>query len=216
MEWKPIKGTDYLYWVSEYGNVYRASFCKIYKKGSCKRREFKGKILKVNLAGLGYKTSWVDDKAVYHHRLVAEHFLDTEPNECVNHIDGNKSNNHYTNLEWCTFKQNGEHASKNGLINKYSEKRKKQAPINAKKGGVKNRKWRNVGKIYEIDYKTQTVIHIYNSVYDINKRASHINTSRERAVKRLQFGEVKKSGKIKTYFLWEEDYNKFKNKLHDN
>lgn len=216
MKWKPINGTNYLYWVSEYGDVYRNSFCKMYKKGTCKHKEFKGKMLKVNLAGLGYKTSWVCGEAKYHHRLVAEHFLDTEPNECVNHIDGNKLNNHYTNLKWVTFKQNSEHASKTGLINKSSEKRKKQAPLNAKKGGIKNRKWKDVGKIYEIDYNTQTVVCVHESVYNIDKRASHINTSRNRAIQRLEFGEVKKSGKIKTYFLWEEDYNKFKNKLHDN
>lgn len=218
MEWKPIKGTSRLYWVSEYGNIYMYSYCKIYNTPNVKVkwRLFKEKELNYNLAGLGYKTVSILGKSNYVHRLVAEAFLTTGKNQCVNHIDGNKLNNHYTNLEWVTFKQNSEHASKTGLINKHSEKRKKQAPLNAKNGGVKNRKWMNIGRIYEIDYKTQSVVHIYESVYDINKGAAHINTSRSRAVERLEFGEVKRSGKIKTYFLWEEDYNKYKNKLHDN
>lgn len=218
VKWRPIKGTNYLYWVSEYGNVYMYSYCKIYNKptSKVKWRLFEEKELNYNLAGLGYKTVSILGKIHYTHRLVAEAFLTTDKNQCVNHIDGNKLNNHYTNLEWVTFKQNSEHASKTGLINKHSEKRKRQASLNAKKGGIKNRKWKDVGKIYEIDYNTQTTVCIYNSVYDIDKRACHINTSRERAIKRLQFGEVKKSGKIKTYFLWEEDYNKYKNKLHDN
>lgn len=51
------------------------------------------------------------------HRIVAETFL-PNPNGLrdVNHIDGNKSNNQLSNLEWCTHKQNMEHARKMGLL----------------------------------------------------------------------------------------------------
>ncbi len=53
------------------------------------------------------------------HRLVAEYFLEEPSDElketckanyphvvCVNHIDHDKLNNHYTNLEWCTHEHN--------------------------------------------------------------------------------------------------------------
>jgi hypothetical protein len=50
------------------------------------------------------------------HRLVALAYL-TNPDNLpeVNHIDGNKSNNHYRNLEWVTSSQNNQHAVDTGL-----------------------------------------------------------------------------------------------------
>lgn len=55
-------------------------------------------------------------KQVNVHRLVALHFL---PNPYgypqVNHKDGNKENNCWTNLEWCSAARNLEHALRTGL-----------------------------------------------------------------------------------------------------
>lgn len=51
------------------------------------------------------------------HRLVALAFIannDESRNE-VNHIDGNKENNHLTNLEWVTRSENKKHAYRTGL-----------------------------------------------------------------------------------------------------
>lgn len=58
------------------------------------------------------------DKRVVVHRLVAMAWcLNENPivNKLVNHIDGDKMNNHYTNLEWCTVSHNIKHALLNGL-----------------------------------------------------------------------------------------------------
>ena len=50
------------------------------------------------------------------HRLVAEAFLGKHPGMVVNHIDGDKLNNHYTNLEWCNISENTQHAYDMGLV----------------------------------------------------------------------------------------------------
>ena len=58
---------------------------------------------------------------------MAEYFIDNPNNyPIVNHIDGNKANNHIENLEWCTHSQNNIHAYKNGL----NRSKRKQCTIN--------------------------------------------------------------------------------------
>jgi hypothetical protein len=54
------------------------------------------------------------------HRLVAMAWVKNPDNDyverpIVNHIDGNKTNYHASNLEWCTFKHNNVHAVNAGL-----------------------------------------------------------------------------------------------------
>jgi len=49
------------------------------------------------------------------HRLVMMAFSNDTPREEINHIDGDKSNNSLSNLEWCTHKENRIHAINTGL-----------------------------------------------------------------------------------------------------
>jgi len=55
------------------------------------------------------------NKTVYVHRMVADLFCDSGTGNTVNHRDGNKQNNHYSNLEWVSMKENVDHARKSGL-----------------------------------------------------------------------------------------------------
>jgi hypothetical protein len=78
------------------------------------------KELRPSITNKGYKTyrSYIKGirKHISIHRAVAELYVENVNNKPqVNHIDGNKLNNHYTNLEWVTNQENRNHAITNGL-----------------------------------------------------------------------------------------------------
>ena len=107
-EWKHIDFFEGEFYVSNKGRV-------INKKT--------GNILKGDISGSGYQRVQLfyhgKTKKFLRHRLVAIYFI---PNDdpinktIVNHIDGNKHNNHYTNLEWVTPSENTLHALRLGLL----------------------------------------------------------------------------------------------------
>ena len=83
----------------------------------------------------GYKqVALYDEHGKRHHRyvhdLVAETFIENVDNKPqVNHIDCDKSNNSINNLEWCTCKENIQHAVDNGLRSEYAGKPKVKVRI---------------------------------------------------------------------------------------
>lgn len=115
--WAPIPGHVGEYEVSSYGRVRSVGFFRTTVDGKrypvrprlLKQQERKG-YMHVALAKNGkYKRFRV-------HRLVASAFIDNpEGKPDVNHIDGNKANNHVENLEWVTPSENTAHAIEHGL-----------------------------------------------------------------------------------------------------
>ena len=82
---------------------------------------YEGKLIKPIIHGTGYRVVRLSRNGVVkthrYHRLVAETLLyNNESKEYVNHIDGDKSNNHPDNLEWVTAKENTKHALSKGLM----------------------------------------------------------------------------------------------------
>ena len=84
--------------------------------------------------GYGHYTLYVNHNPVrcQAHRLVGFTFIDNPDNKpFINHIDGNPSNNCVDNLEWCTPKENTQHAIKTGLRKDYIIKKSvKQYDLN--------------------------------------------------------------------------------------
>lgn len=71
-----------------------------------------GHVLKGSINNCGYNRIQIgsDRKRYFQHRLVAMTYLPNPENKTqVNHIDGNKLNNHVDNLEWCTASENQQH-----------------------------------------------------------------------------------------------------------
>lgn len=106
--WKPIKGYEGRYRISSKGRVFSIKNNKI--MSLCDSSGY----YMVKLSNGCVKTA----KMKKVHRLVAEAFIPNPKSlPCINHINGNKLDNNFKNLEWCTVSQNTKHAYDNNLNN---------------------------------------------------------------------------------------------------
>ena len=115
--WKPIEGYEGLYEVSNFGRA------RSYIPPTNSKRLIRSVplIMTPQMNDNGYMVvALIKNKArkVFRiHRLVAFAFVETiEGKPYVNHIDGDKTNNNASNLEWCTRSENMMHAFRVGLV----------------------------------------------------------------------------------------------------
>lgn len=102
---RDVKGYEGIYMVSLLGVVYRIYKTKPPKE--LKPMNHSGGYKRVKLRNKG------NDTDAYIHRLVAEAWIDKpEGKNIVNHINGDKTNNQITNLEWVNQRENVTHGKK--------------------------------------------------------------------------------------------------------
>jgi hypothetical protein len=132
VDWRHVPGFENVYAINPLGEIKRIET---------------GKVLKAAIAKNGYYvvSLWKNNKGktMYIHRMLAEVFIENPNNErTVNHIDGDKTNNDLSNLEWVSYSENNKHAYETGLKvvseNVRNWARQRAIEFNSNRGKLKN------------------------------------------------------------------------------
>jgi hypothetical protein len=125
-QWLPVEATGY--WISNHGRVVSQAREYFTGQNRCAKRITRHTLLRLQPCPKGYLRFKLcrngNQSTVKVHRLVAEYFvknLDPVQFEQVNHKDGIKTNNHYSNLEWVNASSNQKHAHSLGLYDRKGE-----------------------------------------------------------------------------------------------
>jgi hypothetical protein len=149
--WKDIKALDNKYLISNMGKI-RSYLHKNHN-------------LSTHYNNSGYEVIVIKKKHFSIHRLVAEAFVPNPNNYVfVNHIDGNKHNNKFNNLEWCTKSYNEKEAYRLGL--------KTPTLPNLGKTGILSARSK---KVYQFN-KEHILINCYNGVREASRKTNILSS----------------------------------------
>lgn len=172
--WADIKGYEGYYQVSNLGRVRsldRGMYVNDERYSKPRWVNRKGKLLKEY--GNGSKRRMVIlrmfgvGKNITVHRLVATHFIPNPNNyPVVNHINHDYLDNRATNLEWCTYQHNTQHAIAAGRMDHIYKQHEKLTKITKEQAT-------NIKKLLALGWSNSKVAKElgigYNTVYHISK-----------------------------------------------
>ena len=210
--WKSVYGYEGYYIINNYGIVKSVERYITKADGVIQHR--KQRIMKQSKNDDGYLTVKLSkdgvSKRLFVHKLVALAFVDGYFDGAeVNHIDCNRQNNEYTNLEWCSHKENvdycfklGRHVSQtrnyNGCNNPNyhnttlkkiyamnpklaKEKQSRPGAINGR--AKKIRLQLNNRTIIDFDYIGECALYLINNGYTKTKSVNAIRTAITESIK---------------------------------
>jgi len=219
--WKDIEGYEGHYQISSFGNV--KSLARFRKSKNGALAPLREKIMKQKTTKCGYKVVHLRtvDKSSHPsvHRLVANGFIkNNEQKQTVNHIDGDKQNNHVNNLEWSTHKEQMIHAVENKLLEvrgspKYTKQFKKEVleyfiennPSISKLALKFNISERTAGRIANYGVKARTTVRVLK---DGTRKKEDILTKEQV----LEIKQLRNSGW--TYKALSEKFNRGLSQMH--
>ena len=192
--WRWVVGYEGVYMVSNFGNVMSVP-CMQTRRG---HQYYKvGMEVLSHDNGRGYKVISLYKDGIQHqttvHRLVAEAFIPNKENlPEVNHMDGNKSNNHVENLEWVTKSENIRHAR--DVLNVFTANRRltEEQILAIREDG---RTEKEIGHLYGISQTSVNAIKIGKTYKNIGGVTKRVGRLRQRKLTDSQVIEIRNSNK---------------------